>query len=465
MPPMFRISGIVILGVASSALFGGPASAQAPSAADSSPTPEAAREILASAEQYDDSAVGDDGGKTDVYRAFEVLRETASRDELLRLFEHPNPVMALYAMQALVERFPEEPVFPLVLEALGDHRPVVTQSGCIVVADPVFADVLLDRYAETFALSERETLVQRLLAKGCKLSYRHRVLLHWNLAPDHVARVREWADEDPAALVALARFRTVEDLAIIRRALADPEARYYALWAVSEFPHPDLFPDLVALLDTILSSRHTATKRMFYEALVRYPNPEVDPILAAPLEDDFRGVMRRDAMELAFGVASKSPTLRFVDLYYRYWLEEGMLTESTLELLVSQDGPRAAAAAVASFEAGRYGVCCKGRLLDLIYAGSPRDGARLLNASLARANVHDFPAFASYAAQRLERSALPVLQERLLDRNPHIYLAAAKAILDFGDSRAEIELRDAFDSHSHLRTGWGGESLAKLLGL
>ena len=88
--------------------------------------------VLQSADCWDDNAVGYGGSKTDVYRAYESLRSEATIDQLKALTLAENPAVALYALQALSYREPENDWPDIVASYQTDGRAVDTMSGCII---------------------------------------------------------------------------------------------------------------------------------------------------------------------------------------------------------------------------------------------------------------------------------------------------------------------------------------------
>lgn len=432
------------------------------------PTLQKARATLAGAEEFHDDAIGYAGVKSATYRAYEVLRDSESVEELTRLTEHKNPIMRLYAFRALAERHKEVDLFPLLEKRMEDRANVKTQFGCIA-GDQTVVDLLLESYGQKLPAKQQELLLACVLQLQPPINSRQRLLLHWSIPRRYAPRLREIASEDPAALVALAKQQNPDDLALVEAALTSSsrDRRYFGLWSAKEFPHSSLLPKLLDLSGSILASRHPGTQRAYFEALVNHDDPRVVGILASPLAAPSKARTTRLLRENAFLAIAAQPSSRFQDLYFRYWLEADELSSSVLTHLIATDPTQTLEATRRYVDTNRFhfpegGV---GVIVDLLRKESASEAEAMVNKALARANVHDFRWWAQYATNAQYESSLPLFFERLLsNQNPHIFLPSAEALLQYGGPPWAKALRDARETKEHLRTGWGGKKLEELLG-
>lgn len=76
-------------------------------------------------------AVGIDGGRSDQFNRFDLLRSNATDQELIALTDDTNAVVRCYAFQALVEKNYID-VFPIVISHLSDTAKIRMLNGCLI---------------------------------------------------------------------------------------------------------------------------------------------------------------------------------------------------------------------------------------------------------------------------------------------------------------------------------------------
>lgn len=290
--------------------------------------------------RYESAFVGYAGVESKLWDYYSSLGAHATAEELRLLCDHPNGVVKCYSFQALLSNG-DSAAFPILLTHLRDHQKVEQQSGCIVsttsVADKFFQLAWWHWYenpddqpsAQQFATIDSLLIFDADTAPGCK-AQRLRGLM-----PDEKyhsilrAHVRKGAF--PEAGIALARFQDPADIPLIANMFSDEASRYYACYATREFPHPDLFPHLVAVFDKEWKDRYYDYPlwRILMQALARYDVPKTMELFERSVssKDGFR---RRTLGKYVLIAITKYPHPSFESLKQRISL--GDLDQSMLQM-------------------------------------------------------------------------------------------------------------------------------------
>jgi hypothetical protein len=425
---------------------------------------EGAVALLRQAQSVDASFVGEGGDRSETYAAYERLRDHATRERLLALTSHKSPVVRCYAVQALSERHPDIDLLPVLLAHVEDLEEVETQVGCIGMVQKT-GDVMIFRTWETLTEPQRLALVEALLPS--KLDERWRALVTMTFPPDWRPRLRALAEGgDDQALVALARYRNEEDLPLLVAALGRPRAmeeRLDALSAASLFPDPRLFNALAGLeglaLET-LRGRRPAPARGFCFAMAAQESEEAARILerlaAAEALEDWQ---RRLQLEMLAEAVAAHRVPAMAPVLWSLWRRGARLDAEDYRLLASLDPERARAEAERSLQAPED---LDGNAIPFLLSLLPREKqVERIAAALEQGTLQG--AFAARAGEMRDPALVAPLEEALGHWNPHVYLAAAEALLAYGDAAIEERLHAAVAEHEHLRTGWGGEEMRQLL--
>lgn len=403
---------------------------------------EGAVEFLRRAGTYDAEWVGEGGDKSATYRAYERLRDLAPQERLIELCSDKRPIVRVYAMQALAERYPGPHLLPLGRAHLADHEEVATFWGCIM--DSAQAGDLMLRFALDGLLPpERSALLEAVL--GSELELRSRVLREETFPADWQLRLLGLAMEgDDDALVALARLGNAEDWIPIEEAIRE-RASPSALHAAALLPDPRLLP----ALEKIPSA---ARGGPFFRALAAQKSEAAARILAGEIE-------ARSAVDLTEAI--EAHLIRpHAPLLWKLWRQGATLQPPTIRYLASMDENAARA------EAGRVLLTRLGEqpeevLSLLLGLQSDERQIDLLRTTLEKRIVND--AIAHCVAERKHASFVEPLFGCLGETNPHLFLPSARALLAYEDPAITARLRTAVAGVPHLREGWGGEELAELL--
>jgi hypothetical protein len=206
------------------------------------------------------------------------LWQVATDKDLELLTDHVHPELRCYAFKGLAKR-PNANVFPILLKHLTDHKHVVTIGGCLITEESVadyFMDVVGDHRRSILSDTQWTILDSILLfQKGITVRAKDMLLSKIAPKPENYDRIREIAtkEKNPAAALALARYKKPGDIDIIKSLFDGRYTESYALRAAKEFHDTAFYPLLYTLFERKWqSSEHDYFgNMMLYQTLATYP--------------------------------------------------------------------------------------------------------------------------------------------------------------------------------------------------
>jgi len=240
--------------------------------------------VIVKGEDYTSSRIGYEGITTPQWKSFLALKAEATPDELRQLASHSNPVVRCYSFQALAER-KDSMTFEILLNHLSDNAYVNTFQGCVqsetIVGDFFLGVVSNSRYPnpDGYALTglQQQKIDSLLIFEPkIRLYARERLLRDIKPRDTYHQRIRELVvmENLPTAAIALARFKDERDVEIIKSLFEDEDKEYFAIYATREFPHNDLYPQLVRIFEREWDKKtyNYSKWRMLFQALAQYDN-------------------------------------------------------------------------------------------------------------------------------------------------------------------------------------------------
>ncbi len=231
------------------------------------------------------SSVGYEGVKTDQWKRFAKLKKVATDNELILLTEHSNSVVRCYSFQALATRKNID-VFPILLKHLNDTARVNTFQGCIIsmqMTGDYFLDVVTPDYVDLDAYklkTGQRAIVDSILLfdKSIYISAKYNLLSQIKPNQSYYNRILEIAkkENNPIAIIALARFQNQSNLAFIKTFFDNENSEYEATSCAIVFPDSSFFPNLQNLFEKQWAKKQYdySLWRILYQALAKYPRPE-----------------------------------------------------------------------------------------------------------------------------------------------------------------------------------------------
>jgi hypothetical protein len=208
-------------------------------------------ETLGKAESLDDEAIGIAGTKSETFKTYELLRDRATREELLKLLEHDGAIVRGYAFRALADRQEAVDWLALLKARARDMAKVPTFRGC-TRSEQLLGDVVVEWARHRKLLTDVQWLDfgEVLVAGSSPLYAREWALRNLRFRDGMLHRIRTLAQGgDGPAHVALARYGVGEDLPLLvtwlsRDGVFDDTTAFLAAQAHAD---PSLLPVLVGL--------------------------------------------------------------------------------------------------------------------------------------------------------------------------------------------------------------------------
>lgn len=423
----------------------------------------------------DGPVVGYGADRSSTYAAYEVLRDRASKEYLVELQNDPDFILVVYAFMALDERFPGYDLFPALMKHLKNDATIEQFWGCVLFQSTV-GDACFEVLADELTPEQKAQVMHQVLTTKNSLALRGRILTGWQIPSKYLKEIRRMAAAgEDEALVALAKFRRKEDIPLILKRLEgrDDDTPFYALRAISYFPDERFLPHLAKLQKKLLPEKYwSTTQREFYVAVARYKNKQALELLSIPLDPHRDVPMRTYHINFVFKAVASEQWPPYDDLLFRLWEDHGRLNVSVLKRLSRADHGRCLAAvrkalsdirSLRIYSLGESGNITRPFLHLWMQAKTP-DGIDVLKKTVAAANVHEFCSLVESPDFPRAKALIPALFARYeSDDNPHIFLAAAKAIMAYDSDDLNTRLRDEAGKRPQLHTGWGGDALKELL--
>lgn len=244
--------------------------------------------------------VGFVGTPSKIYQLGKKLRVNSTRDELIELTFHPNPIIRAYSFWGLAER-KETGTIDLLLEHLDDTVTINTMFGdygeSVYLAD-FMINLIVPEYLYTadylypnntiLDVKERYLIDSAVIFNDNDIKYKNTALLYSIPNPDFYHRIKELSLRDNIyAIVALAKYKNSEDTLLIKNSYyfnktkdSYFESFYYTFWAFSEFPNECFENFTMQVFDSVISScKDEQNLRTLFRAIASFKNPSLNKYL------------------------------------------------------------------------------------------------------------------------------------------------------------------------------------------
>lgn len=412
----------------------------------------------------DDSAVGFGGVTTDTYLAFKVLKDGASREELLKLANDPHVNIRAYAALALGERFPGESFSGLLRDKLKDDATFNFWSGC---SRETY--MIGDFYFETFSpnLTDPQRFeIAELLLQPTKLHSRNFMLAEWDLPERFLPEILSLVESgEDGALIALGRFKRPQDMPIIAGKTATNPFEMFR--CVQMNPQPFYLAELGKIHPVLLAEEHhSGEQRQFYLALAAFGNASVLPMFTRVLDGGEQEIpMRKYHLDFIFEAISAHPFPVFDDLKWRFWDELNKIDLTNYNHLLTLDGKRATLLTRKTL--GQLDWTISDELLAAMFSRMGKIDPALVTGTvtreLAKGEVSRYRFFTGIAERTKDKHYVePLIHNMETHSNPHVYLAATKALLAYKDREITDRVIAAPAKNPNLSKDWGGKAFKKM---
>ncbi|MEO8514908.1 MAG: hypothetical protein ABI543_15220 [Ignavibacteria bacterium] len=290
--------------------------------------------------------IGMVGTPSKIYQTGKKLRLRATKEELVELTFHPNPIVRAYSFWGLAEKN-ETGLLNILLDHLNDTVNISTMFADavdemrlgdflieLVVPKYVFTADYLYPNKSILTENEKNILDSTLIFTDNNLEYTHNALLRTKPELSYYERIKELAKrKNIYAMVALAKYRNSENTDLIISSFYLPKNRnsyfesyYYTFWAFSEFPNESFEVFTKSVFDTIVK---TATDerdlKTLYKAIASYKKP------------DFLKYLKSSNADLdyySFIAMTEFSDPLYDSLLFRIWEERKIITFEALNYLI-----------------------------------------------------------------------------------------------------------------------------------
>ncbi len=171
-------------------------------------------------------AVGLSGDRTEQYDNFVELKKLATQTELLLLVNHPNPAVRAYSFWALTE-YQNIDLLPIIKNHLNDNETVDTTFACLgqirrtgdffIKAATSDSGWIRQKSSKKLPSSQLQSLDRTLIQQPNDFFAQNEALVRINPDPALYPRIRHLLidEHNPAALVALAKYKKEQDIPLI----------------------------------------------------------------------------------------------------------------------------------------------------------------------------------------------------------------------------------------------------------
>jgi len=432
------------------------------------------------------SAVGMARVRPKQYDNYVDLQNTASREELYELTDHPNAVVRCYASLALSESQSVDPL-SILLNHIDDNESVITFFECIKT-NVMVGDFLITNARYQLDSAQAATLDSTLIYKPNHLFSRATAIgravpcetLYWRL------RELVLRDGDGAALEALAKYQREQDVELILNncdmQTFDEGTLDHAYRAISYFPHPAFVPMLEKHLEHTLDNDHYYHEWQYlYEAIASYQNSKAVALLSVPFTRVEDKDIKLHHLEFVLNALSIFTAPIYDSLLWRLWADENVISLNIFEYL-SRKNPEKALQLTRKNLYNAEAKFCRNRLtlndllgsaddslvanalLDFVLLKDRPFALEVIRTNITDSSSYEFYACADKASEIKDRSFVePLFSRLIMDENPYIYLKAAEVLLFFNDNEIDQRLVRTWRDIEDLKTGWGVDEFRKLL--
>ena len=437
------------------------------------------------------SAVGNGGVRPKQFDNFTDLQTTATRIELQELTNHPNGVVRCYSFWALTYDTSIN-LLPIILKHISDNENVSTMFGCIISGENVgdfFINLVTPNYVDINSKkldSSQFAIIDSVLIYTANNLYaKQKAISRAKLTETFYIRARDLVIkyENQEALVTLAKYQKEQDIPLILKnkiGNKTDDGYFFTYRAISEFPHPDFFPLLEKNLKQTFNDDHYSTEwRELYKAIASYKNNKAVELLTIPFTQVKHENIREYHIDFVFGALQKFQAPLYDDLLWNMWANEKKISPEVFKYLSIKNPQRALTLTKQTLQSPEdfdfnndmndyENMGSSENLLETMFKLTlNQDKAfaiKVINRNLLNEDISTFQFFAVKAAQIKDTSFVGQLFKRLeKDDNPHIYLRAAEALIEFTSNDINKRIAETKKINSNLTKGWGGEEFDKLL--
>jgi len=389
-------------------------------------------------------------GETLQYKLYIQLAETATTEELIKYTEDRRGIIRVYAVKCLDKR-KYGGLFDLAIKHIQDTNKV-TESG------HMSRDVYVGDYfvsVQNISESERNQLDSILLFTDNKLFYLNRLLEKIDTKKSNYERIRNLANKNEFAVIALAKYKREEDIKLIEEQIL--KNSYFTIEAIEFFPTEQFKKTLLTLREQGYNyyGIELAVASFKDSFSIDYFNHSLNTTKG----NDYQ---REQRAKYIFEAISKYKDTIDTSLFFSLWENYQKIDTDIINFLAKIDKEKCVYLSINSLKKPNNldnSTLVILTMLDFLIVNDNDAAKELIKLNIDSANVHKLSCFVEKATNFKDQEIVNSMFYRLENTsNSHIYLPIVKTILSYQDKELNERLIKSIKGNSDIK-GWGMEKV------
>lgn len=436
------------------------------------------------------SHVGGAGMRPEQWNNFLELKQTATDEELTALTNHSNGVVRSYAFWALLF-LNNSNVIDIVKKHLNDDELIETLIGCDLseqMVGDVFIQTMLQQKhnKESFQINAKQLqeLDSLLIYESNNLASRFDAISRAKPTEQLYPKIRELVlkENNPNALVTLAKYQKEQDIDIIKNFIDNSEYRedkfYFTYEAMLEFPRKEYLPILERNLKATFDDIDFSVEwRVLYKVIASFKTEKSLALLKMPLNEVSDKRLRKYHIDFIFDAILEFQSAIYDDLFWELWEKEHKRTLRLYKYLLLKNP-------VSMYELTKMELSEGYQiqktdfipnleniedsdnyyeyLINILLANDKEFANSVIVQQIGTANAHNLPFFTS-KVNKQKMFVEPLFKRLEIADNPHIYLNIIKTLIEFKDKSINKRIVEVRKNNLKMNEDWGAKALDELL--
>ena len=384
-------------------------------------------------------------GETPQYKLYQLLKEKATTEELLKYTDDKRPIVRTYAIKCLDDRKYDK-LFQIALSHIHDKKKV--RAAGEISRDVYVGDFFVG--IQNISEIERKQLDSIILYTDNKLFYLNGLLSEIEPNEKHYERIRYLADKNEFAVIALAKFRKESDIDFIATQIL--KNSYFTIEAVEIFPAEQFKKTLLKLREQGYNYYGTELAVSVYkdQFSVDYFNNSLMTV-----ENEFQ---RKQKSKYIFEAISKYRDTIFTNLFFKLWEDDYIINSEIFNYLNNLDKEKCLRLANQTLKEPNNldnSSLVISTMLDFLISNDSITAKKIIKQNIDSANVHKLSYFVEKAIHFKDQEIINSMFHRLENTsNGHIYVPIVKTILAYKDNELNERLIESIKKNVEIKD-WG----------
>ena len=394
---------------------------------------------------------------------YNLLKSTASDNELKQLTGHKNGVVRVYSFKALSER-QFLGLYDIIIEHIDDKEIINCYSrGFEFVHSESYKSSVAEFFvsSETIPFKERKSLDSILIFSDHHLNYTDYLLR--DLEPDerYYLQIKNLTqrEEYKYAIIALSKFKKNGDLALIENKIK--KAPNYSIESI------EIFPD--QYFKNVLNYFSDKESKPFglYSAVAVYKDSFAYKYLYKSIQEPSKNdYYKAEKAKEIYKAIEKYKCPLYNELFFQLWQTNFIINDSIFSYLKTIDPKRSVQLAIQNLgQPNRLdnSTLVIEDLLDFLIDFDSSAAKAVIKYNIDSANVHTLSYFVDKAKHFKDIEIINSMLIRLDQTdNGHIFVPIVETVLYYNDSQLNTRLIESIRANKGIK-GWGLEKVIQLL--